>query len=506
MIKQRISKLSEKIVAGTSIYLPMIMTAIISLFLQSRPFFQPLAEHDQAIFQYYGKGMIAGLLPYKDIFDNKGPMLFFIEYLGQLLPNNMALFIIEIAFLFLWFYFQVKVMKSFLTNKNIWLANSVTIIIMILLTIYGGGNTDEEFAVGPIAFAIWFAMRYLNNKASYLQVLLFGLTFSFVAQIKLSLIAPLLAIGLFMAIDRITKKQLSLLIKEIMVFIAGNLIIEIPLFWYFIKNHILSEMIYQSVIFNGQYTKDSANFLSVCGSVSFFAVISMILWGSPIVLIIFSKRIFKNYKDYLTQDIILELMIVLSFIADFISIAMAGRPYYHYVIPAIPVASWLVFYFTSKYPLSSDIKREQHIISSILVSGVLSFSAYLMLLFFLVGGAKTPDYHVALSNYVISHVKNKNATMYSTDPCFYSTIPLFNSNKYYATPVIHYKKNSLLVSDMRKSFYNKEPDIYLYTKGYNNWKVIKKLAKQELRDYKLVKSFKNQRIYIIKNKVKQIWR
>lgn len=36
-----------------------------------------------------------GLIPYRNIFDNKGPILFIIEYIGSIANNNLFLFVME---------------------------------------------------------------------------------------------------------------------------------------------------------------------------------------------------------------------------------------------------------------------------------------------------------------------------------------------------------------------------------------------------------------------------
>ena len=40
---------------------------------------------DSAFFMLVGQGMTKGMLPYRDFFDMKGPYLFLVEYIGQLI-------------------------------------------------------------------------------------------------------------------------------------------------------------------------------------------------------------------------------------------------------------------------------------------------------------------------------------------------------------------------------------------------------------------------------------
>ena len=53
--------------------------------LSTTPLLKYNVGQDAAFFRLVGEGMTKGLLPYQNYFDMKGPYLFWMEYLGQLL-------------------------------------------------------------------------------------------------------------------------------------------------------------------------------------------------------------------------------------------------------------------------------------------------------------------------------------------------------------------------------------------------------------------------------------
>ena len=57
---------------------------------------------DSAIFVYIGERMLAGKIPYVDLFDHKGPVLFFIQYLGLLLSpgSTNGIWVLEVVNMF----------------------------------------------------------------------------------------------------------------------------------------------------------------------------------------------------------------------------------------------------------------------------------------------------------------------------------------------------------------------------------------------------------------------
>ena len=64
---------------------------------------------DSAFFITMGKAMLQGYIPYKEIFDLKGPFLWFLQIMGQMInPDKVGMFVLQTIFfeiyLFLSFY------------------------------------------------------------------------------------------------------------------------------------------------------------------------------------------------------------------------------------------------------------------------------------------------------------------------------------------------------------------------------------------------------------------
>ena len=51
---------------------------------------------DSSMFELMGLAVLKGYIPYVDLFDHKGPLLYFIEAIGQwLIPGKMGLFLLQ---------------------------------------------------------------------------------------------------------------------------------------------------------------------------------------------------------------------------------------------------------------------------------------------------------------------------------------------------------------------------------------------------------------------------
>jgi hypothetical protein len=93
---------------------------------------------DSAIFLLIGKGITAGYIPYVDLFDHKGPVMFFIEALGwSIWPNRFGNFLVQ------WFFMGVnlilifKMGRLFLAKKWCWIP--VVFFLLILAATFEGG-------------------------------------------------------------------------------------------------------------------------------------------------------------------------------------------------------------------------------------------------------------------------------------------------------------------------------------------------------------------------------
>ncbi|MBQ1738745.1 MAG: hypothetical protein II108_00735, partial [Clostridiales bacterium] len=89
----------SKVFKNIKLYLVclLIATAFAAIYSTSTtPLMKDNWGCDSAFFILVGQGMTKGLLPYRDFFDMKGPFLFFLEYIGQMISyGRTGAFIIQ---------------------------------------------------------------------------------------------------------------------------------------------------------------------------------------------------------------------------------------------------------------------------------------------------------------------------------------------------------------------------------------------------------------------------
>ena len=107
--------------------------------------------YDSAFFVLVGKGMTKGYLPYRDFFDMKGPVFFWIEYLGQrLCYGRWGIFLLQWMNLLIALVLACRIFALFrLSGKGLQALLLLPILSIASFT-FQGGNLTEEFSLVPL--------------------------------------------------------------------------------------------------------------------------------------------------------------------------------------------------------------------------------------------------------------------------------------------------------------------------------------------------------------------
>ena len=106
---------------------PALAFALLLCFSYSTsPLYQYMG-FDSAIFKTIGLGILQGKLPYTDLFDHKGPVIFYIDALGQwLIPGKAGIFLLQILSLSLALYFIFRTVSLFVSSKTAFISVLMT--------------------------------------------------------------------------------------------------------------------------------------------------------------------------------------------------------------------------------------------------------------------------------------------------------------------------------------------------------------------------------------------
>ncbi len=305
------------------------------LLLQSpnSPFSKVPEYTDSGVFQYIGKGILNGIMPYKDAFDHKGPLLYLLNALGFMIAGRQGIWLIEWILLFLTMVLAYRMCRVFFPEPASFAA---IILTFSLLGLYlKGGNFTEEYAMLPCAAALLIFANYFKKKRiSGLRLFLLGVSFMSALLLKANMTGVWVVFCVYLFIWTLRKKQWRELLRYIRWFLFGSFCVFFPIGLWLLLNHAGSEFISAYLLFNLTYVKAKGTGAMLDAAVFFldFTMILMLLAGVLAPILVYRKK--RNAFRFVL------LNTVYLFFA-FLLMIMPGNNYIHYglyYMPAMPAA------------------------------------------------------------------------------------------------------------------------------------------------------------------------
>ena len=204
------------------------VTLAVGTLLRQYPWTTLPTQTDSSVFLYIGKQMHMGKIPYIDLFDHKGPALYFIQYLGYTIwPGSVAggVWILELISFFLLSLVMLKIAGFASEDRR----NAYLAIILILLVcafkLYQGGNYTEEHALLWITLSAYIFFSFFRT-GSYTSRQLFLLGFSCMVVLlqQANLVTVWVAFVPLVVIRLLREKRFGEIWTCVLLFILGMLL------------------------------------------------------------------------------------------------------------------------------------------------------------------------------------------------------------------------------------------------------------------------------------------
>lgn len=243
---------------------------------------------DLNIYFNIGKGMLNGLVPYRDLFDHKGPLIFLIYGIGYLISNTSftGVYIIESLFFFVGSSAAYLLTRHHLNRLYAFIAAVCFPLAGLFYTSQGG--SAEEFIVTIQAVSLLFFVRYFqisdNRRQGVICAFVQGILLSLVFFIKMNLVVYCIPLLLTTFLYLLFRKEYYYLIRSILFFLFGFLVVTFPIVIYFLFNSALTDFWNGYFEFNFFYANVGAKF-NVDFILGIIARFVKLLWRDPLFLI-----------------------------------------------------------------------------------------------------------------------------------------------------------------------------------------------------------------------------
>ncbi len=297
-------------------------TLFISMFSPNSPIANQMSYTDSSVFRYIGLMMRKGVVPYRDIFDHKGILLYFLNYLATFIDKNVGIWFINIVWNFAFFTFSYKLARLFAGKKvSIFVTFFSSFIIFLICS---GGNYVEQYAVLFITVSLFLFFRDIKskNKLKMVSVFIIGLCFGGVFLLRPNMLILWVCMSFYLLIIYIKEKEYIYLFKTIIVFLLGILVFIFPFMIYLIINNAFSDFIYDYFIFNFNYSANfvESSFLKVLISFSIYSI-------QLFIILLLGFKYFKNKE---------MLFSILYMLLSFVIVIIPRNNFVHYLFIMVP--------------------------------------------------------------------------------------------------------------------------------------------------------------------------
>lgn len=446
---------------------------------------------DANCFFTIGRGMLDGKVYYLDLFDQKGPLLFFYHTIAAMISYKsfLGVFIIEVVSFSFFLYYTYKLLNIFVKEKTAIYSLPIISFLILTLPAFSHGDSAEEFCLPFLMFSIYSLVKFLKeNKKypSYKMVFINGIIAGAVMTIKYTMLGYWFAFMMCLFFYMIKRKEVKRSFISCLVFLLGMFIPLLPWLIYFAYHNALDEFIFSYVTFNIKYYPNNKPLLLrlitvISKPARFFATNLGI--GIPfffgLLILWFDKLILKTKEQ--------KLIITTTFIFLAIGVFFGGVSFRYYYLILTPFSIFgiivLAKWIEEKYQVHKNINSDAYltIITTILLALAFYASSNTSMIKPLVEKEDTVQYQFAE---IINKKKNPTILNYHfLDGGFYMASVTQPTTKYFQKQNISDDLFPKITEEQDKLIKNKKVDFVITRTKINRYENIK-FTKYLKRNYR----------------------
>ena len=317
-------------------------------------------DYDSYAYRYMGMLIAKGGIPYRDGFDNKGPVMYLINWIGYLINKEYGIYFVEFVFVLLFILVQYKFALKFTDKIK---ALIFTVASISSLSVFFVGNWTEEYSLLFLALGLYvFADYCIFGKDDWYRIVICGISFCCALFLRPNMVAPWVVFVIYIIIRYIYENK-KFPVALTLWFCLGVFAVFVPIMIWLGVNGALEEFWKDLVLSNFTYATEHAVVTSRNGVFkNFFFSSCMEIHVILLIIMIFKK---KNVSFNITYLIYMFFNLYL--------ISMKGVQFDNYAMTIVPSLLYPLCSF-DKYVLVNieDSKRKLYILGCGLLSLMLA--------------------------------------------------------------------------------------------------------------------------------------
>jgi len=258
----RSDKYARPTATGFALLLSVVVVLVVSF--HTSFLYENTPSVDSAMFQLIGKAWTEGRLPYLEMWDSKGPLVYFVNAVGfWITGNRYGISVIQVVFLFISILLIINLLRKEFSFGRAIVLTFVAILTLVLS--YFGGNTVQEYLLPLLLWCLTQVYQWAHGVGDMRKSMAHPPRYAFVYGMTLAVClfsALINAIGvcaavLVIIVCLVRNRLWSNLWRNAVAFMAGFVVVTALVVIYFLCNNALEEMWYATFLFNLEYTETS---------------------------------------------------------------------------------------------------------------------------------------------------------------------------------------------------------------------------------------------------------
>ena len=430
---------------------------------------------DANAFFTVGKSMFNGVVPYKDLFEQKGPILYFIYGIGYLISNKtfLGVFVLEVFSFSIFLYFAHKTFKMFLEEKYSLILLPILSLLITTFFAFVHGGSCEEFCLPFYAITIYYYFKHFKVRPlTNLEIIINGIMAGIIMLMKYTSLGLWIGFGLVLFIEKIKDKKIGEGIKFCLLFLLGMFIPFALVLIYFginngIKEFIDSYFIFNMFVYPSAVTMDTLKEASTGKDSNILAIIK---YGNIMLFLILFVPMFVSFiKDIKNRKYFRNGFIVI-FIISVTTVFWGFKflKYYYIPLTAFLIISLLgiTIHFKKYIDKIFNLKYSKLVLVFIVIFSI--FMSYENANYKKMIKYKKKDYfHFKYAKYISKYENPTLLNMGYLDAGLYTLTGIVPNNRFFEVQNVSYEKYPDNLDDMRYNVEHKKIKFILYYSTYN---------------------------------------
>lgn len=478
-----------------------VLSFVVLLFSSKNSFLYKFNDWvDANAFFTVGKSMFNGVVPYKDIFEQKGLLLYFIYGIGYLFSHKSfyGVFILEVVSFGIFLYYVHRSFSMFYNKKYSYFLLPIMSIMLVTSSTFVHGGSCEEFCLPFFSISLYYFIKYFKYGLNTKEIIINGVMAGLVFMMKYTLLGFWIGFVFLIFINYLFKNELKKSIMFCIEFLIGMLMpIMVGLFYLFV-NHAVNDFFNVYFVINMSSYVRGQDFTVIQRVIKvvihlfelFNIVIKKKIVILPLIIFLIFFIVFGKYRDKILKN---NLIVILLFMIFFTFWGL--RVYIYYFLPILFLGLFVFdIYFLSffeKY-INNLIDKKVMSFVFIIIFLVIPIVVYINANYRMDMKKTKDDYfQYKYANYINKYEHPTLLNAGFLDVGVFTTSGIIPSTKYFELLNIPYESFSENADKIDEYIRNKEVGFIVYSKIGNNIQAPDFFYKNYKEIYKDIYVFEN---------------